>query len=429
MTNTTPVAPAARRAEPLPGADPEIELLIPEQDAEDPELSIVIPALNEEITISTFVQWCHEGLAAAGVRGEIVIVDSSTDSTPDLALEGGARVLRVPKRGLGRAYMDAIPYVRGTWVLMGDADCTYDFRRLAPFVERFRAGDEFVMGSRWAGTIEAGAMPKLHQYFGTPFTTWILNRLYSSKFTDIHCGMRGMTTEVLQRMNLSSPSWEYASEIVLKSVHMGLRTSEVPVTFLKDMEGRESHHRREGWWSPFHAAWINLRAMFVYGSDFFTFKPGIFLLVLGLLLELPLLGGPITVGPITFSLYWMLLGTTLTVLGLTGMMMGAVAQVLLDRTGRARPRWTARLAYTRTVSIAAGLVGIGVTLTVPLVVQYVQDDFQLLLANASTNHLAVGGLTFVLAGALVFGFTLLIHAAALTKAEAESGGGRPWTRA
>ena len=110
----------------------EPELLIPDIDVEDPELSIVIPALNEELTITDFVRWCREGIEAAGVRGEILIVDSSSDSTAALARDAGARVLRVPKRGLGRAYMDAIPYIRGHWVLMGDADCTYDFRAAGP---------------------------------------------------------------------------------------------------------------------------------------------------------------------------------------------------------------------------------------------------------------------------------------------------------
>ena len=152
------------------------------------------------------------------------------------------------------------------------------------------------MGSRWKGSIEPGAMPALHRYFGTPFTTWILNRLYSSHFSDIHCGMRGITRDALERMNLQSQSWEYASEMVLKSVHMGLRTAEVPVTFLKDREGRLSHHKRAGWLSPFKAAWINLRAMFIYGSDFFLMKPGHRADVLGLLLTLPLTFGDIDIG-------------------------------------------------------------------------------------------------------------------------------------
>ena len=235
-------------------------------------------------------------MARAGVVGEILIVDSSDDDTPELARAAGARVLRVPRRGLGRAYIDALPHVRGRWILMGDADCTYDFRELAPFVEGFEQGYEYVMGSRWKGSIERHAMPPLHQYFGTPFTTWILNRLYGSRFSDIHCGMRGITTDALQRMVLHSQSWEYASEMVLKSVQMDLRTTEVPVTFLKDRDGRVSHHRREGWWSPFKAAWINLRAMFVHGADFFLLKPGILVTLLGLLLVLPATFGAVDLG-------------------------------------------------------------------------------------------------------------------------------------
>ncbi|HVA06175.1 MAG TPA: glycosyltransferase family 2 protein, partial [Acidimicrobiales bacterium] len=185
---------------------PEIELLVPVDDVADPEVSIVVPAVNEELTISEFVAWCQQGLRLAQVRGEVLIVDSSTDRTAELALAGGARVLRTPKRGLGRAYIDAGAYIRGKYVLMGDADCTYDFRQLAPFVEKLREGYEFAMGSRWLGTIEDGAMPALHRYVGTPVTTWMLNRLYGSRFTDIHCGMRCISLDALQRMGLASQS-------------------------------------------------------------------------------------------------------------------------------------------------------------------------------------------------------------------------------
>src|SRR5439155_39649 len=142
---------------------------------------------------------------------------------------------------------------------------------------------------------EPGSMRWLHRHLGTPVTTWMLNVVYSSSFSDIHCGMRGITTDALRRMGLQSQSWEYASEMVLKSVHMRLRTAEVPVRFLKDREGRLSHHKRAGWFSPFHAAWINLRAMFVYGADFFTLKPGLVMLALGLVMTVPLSFGSITV--------------------------------------------------------------------------------------------------------------------------------------
>ena len=298
--------------------DKDVELFVPDEDAADPELSIVIPALNEELTVGRFVDWCREGLGEANVRGEIIIVDSSSDRTAEIALARGARVLKTPKRGLGRAYIDALPFIRGEYVLMGDADCTYDFRQLAAFMERFHDGYEYVMGSRFQGYIEPGSMPVLHQYFGTPVTTSILNFLYGSRFSDIHCGMRGITLDAFRRMDLQSHSWEYASEMVLKSVRMQLRTTEVPVRFLKDEQGRLSHHKRSGWSSPWQAAWINLKAMFVHGADFFLYRPGLLLLFMGLLLTVPMSLGPVTVGPITFSLHWMLLGLTLCVLGLHG---------------------------------------------------------------------------------------------------------------
>jgi Glycosyl transferase family 2 len=385
----------------------------PADDRADPELSIVIPALNEELTITDFVKWCHEGLASAGIVGEIVIVDSSTDRTAELALQAGARVLHTPKRGLGRAYIDALPFIRGKWIVMGDADCTYDFRQLAPFVDRFREGFEYVMGSRWKGSIEPGSMPPHHRYFGTPVTTWILNRLYSSKFSDIHCGMRGITKEALARMQLQSQSWEYASEMVLKSVHMQLRTAEVPVHFLKDREGRLSHHRREGFWSPFKAAWINLRAMFVYGGDFFTLVPGAVIFVLGALITLPVTFGPRTVGSITLSLYWQLLGVTLVTVGLVGFLAGVIARVLFDYGGVARARWLSRFRYTRTVAISGALFAAGVGCLIPLTSQYIRHDFGFPRTSSIESHLAVTGIMLLLAGVILFVFTLLIHAAAL----------------
>ncbi len=155
------------------------------------------PCLNEEICIGEFVDWCREGLGEVGRPGQILIVDSSTDRSPEIAEAHGAEVLRVPRRGLGRAYIDALPHIRGDYVIMGDCDLTYDFREIKPFVDKLDEGHDFVMGSRFAGYIEPGAMPKLHRYFGTPLTTWILNVIYGSRYSDIHCGMRALTREAL----------------------------------------------------------------------------------------------------------------------------------------------------------------------------------------------------------------------------------------
>ena len=398
----------------------EFELLIPDHDVDDPELSIVIPSLNEELTITEFVSWCLAGLADAGVRGEILIIDSSTDGTPKLARDAGARVLRVPKRGLGRDYTDAIPCIRGRWILMGDADCTYDFRAVAPFLEKFRQKYEYVMGSRWKGSIEPGSMPWLHQHLGTPITTWILNRLFSSRFSDIHCGMRGITRDALIQMDLQSESWEYASEMVLKSVQMQLRTAEVPVRFLKDREGRVSHHKRAGWFSPWQAAWINLRAMFIYGADFFVFKPGIVLAIVGLLLTVPVSFGNLHLGAVTLSLNWQFFGLAVFTVGLQAFFLGCIAQVLFDYTGRKRKRWLKLFPYTRTVLIAILLVLAGVALGVPLAAAYLGNGLALTSANAVADHLAVTGLAAGIAGAQLFAFLLLLHGAVVATAR-----GRP----
>jgi hypothetical protein len=233
--------------------------------------------------------------------------------------------------------------------------------------------------------------------------------------------MRGVTRDALIRMDLDSDSWEYASEMVIKSVHLGLRTSEVPVRFLKDVEGRVSHHKRAGWWSPWSAAWINLRAMFVYGSDFFLLKPGLVLFLLGMVCTLPLSGGPITIGHFTFSLYWMLVGVTATVVGLHAFFLGVIAQVLFDYQGRARRRWLALFPYTRSVVAAGVIVVSGIACVVPLLVYYIGHNERLSLTASVQDGLAVTGLMLMVIGSSLFTFTLVLHGAAITSRRSGAG--------
>jgi glycosyltransferase involved in cell wall biosynthesis len=385
-----------------------IEHLLPESATLDEvELSIVIPASNEEITVGEFMDWCKEGLERAGVVGQILIVDSSTDSTAKIVLERGGEVLRTPKRGVGRAYLDAIPYVRGKWILMGDADLTYDFRELAPFVEEFRKGAEFVMGSRFRGSIEKGAMPKLHRYFGTPLTNWILNRIYRSNYSDIHCGIRGVTREALAKINITSESWEYASEMVLKAARLNLATAEVPIKFYKDREGRSSHHRRVGWMSPWIAGWENLKVMLVYAADSFLLVPGIVLMLVGLLFSFGLAAGPVRIGNIGFSLYWMLLGVTCATLGYSSVQIGILARVLHGL----RPQfvnWVQKfLTYDRGMLVSGGLMVVGLILLGSLVYQYLKLGLTLKVIS----HPAILGLLLVTLGFQTFCFTLLMEMA------------------
>lgn len=389
-----------------PGAPVEVELFLPRgEGGSAPEVSIVVPALNEQITIAEFIDWCHEGLAKAGVAGEILIIDSSHDDTPRIALEKGARVLRTPKRGLGRAYIDAIPFIRGDFIIMGDCDLTYDFRELKPFVERYREGCDFVMGSRFAGSIEPGAMPKLHRYFGTPLTTWILNFVYHSKFSDIHCGMRGLTKAALQKIDLQSQSWEYASEMVLKASRLDVRIGEVPVLFYKDREGRMSHHKRAGFWSPWHAGWINLKVMLVYTPDSFLLKPGMILFVLGTLLCLSLVPGSYTLGGVGFDLHWMLLGLTLSVLGYGCVQVGVLARFLHGlRRGVEQPL-IKLLTYNRGMILAAILAGLGVILAGRLLWSYFAHDLSLV----SNTHAGVFGLYLIIIAFQTGALTLMLE--------------------
>jgi glycosyltransferase involved in cell wall biosynthesis len=389
--------------------DPELSLLTPDDDVANPEVTILVPSLNEELTIGTFVDWCREGIAASGAAVEILIVDSSTDRTPEIARDRGARVLRTPKRGLGRAYIDAIPFVRGKFIIMGDADCTYDFRQIAPFIEAFRKGYDFVMGSRFKGSIEDNAMPPLHRYFGTPLTTWILNRMFASRFSDIHCGMRGISVDALLRMDLRSQGWEYASEMVLKSVHMELPTTEVPIHFLKDPDGRLSHMKRRGWMEPWRAGWRNLQAMFVYGFDFFLIWPGFLLLALGLIIMLPLLAGPMSIAGVRFSSNAMLFAMALAVLGQSMLVSAAIGRVIFDYSGRVQPRFERLLPYNATIWGTVVAVLAGVLLAFPLFDSYVESGYVLPEIGVETNW-AVFGIWIITTAFQIFISGLMIRA-------------------
>ena len=369
-------------------------------------VSVVVPALNEELTIGEFVDWCQEGLRQADVRGEILIVDSSTDRTAELAEAKGARVLHVPKRGLGRAYIDAVPHIRGKYVIMGDCDLTYDFRELKQFIEALEAGNDFVMGTRMKGYIEPGAMPTLHRYFGTPLTTWILNRMYGTSYSDIHCGMRAMTLDALKRINIQSQSWEYASEMVLKVAKMRMKMAEVPIRFYKDRPGRLSHMKRSGWLSPWRAGWINLRTMFLHAPDFFLYKPGALMLLFGVLLTCILVRGTVQIGPIGLGLHSMLLGVTLSAIGFLAVFLGLLARVYHnfdpDYAAGVLQTWS----YNRGMVLAATLVAAGIIIDSWLVLAWIRAGLHGL---PESSFSAVVGLWLVMLGFETFAFTLILH--------------------
>jgi hypothetical protein len=272
-------------------------------------------------------------------------------------------------------------------------------------VEAFRKGAEFVMGSRFRGSIEKGAMPGLHRYFGTPLTTWILNRIYHSSYSDIHCGMRGLTRSALEKIDLKSQSWEYASEMVLKAARLRLATAEVPVKFYKDREGRFSHHRRMGWLSPWIAGWLNLKVMLVYTPDSFLLKPGIILAAIGAIIAGALATGPITIGGVGFSLYWMLFGVTCVTLGYSSIQIGVLARVMHGLRAQSLRRLRQVLTYDRGMVISGGCVLVGIILLGVLVYHYLHAEFRLY----EISHPAIFGLLLIIIGFQTFCFTLLLE--------------------
>ncbi|MBF0595777.1 MAG: glycosyltransferase family 2 protein [Candidatus Omnitrophica bacterium] len=373
----------------------------------DKFISIVVPALNEELTVGRFIEWCQEGLARAGVQGEILIIDSSADNTAEIAQQHGAVVIKTAKRGLGQAYIDALAYVKGDYVIMGDCDLTYDFRDIKAFVDKLDEGNDFVMGSRIRGHIQDGAMPPLHRYFGNPLTTFVLNIVYGSNFSDIHCGMRALTIDAFRKIDLESTSWEYASEMLLKAVKLRLQIAEVPVKFYKDVDGRLSHHKRSGWLSPWLAGWINLRVVFVYAPDFFLKWASALSLGVGYLLVLIVSFGPVTIWRICFSLHWLLLGIFLIVIGYSSFQMTILTRVVSGFTPERIGEYRKVFGYNRGMLMSVFLLLIGFPPLIQLINEYAVNNFHL----RGVSHEAVLGLLAVTMAFQTFTFTLLLNLA------------------
>jgi glycosyltransferase involved in cell wall biosynthesis len=290
----------------------------------NPEVSVLIPTKNEEITIEQFINWVHEGFEHAGVFGEIVLADSSTDKTAEMARKLGAKVIKVNGSGLGLAYRMTVPHLRGKYVLVGDADCTYDFRNIGPFLSALRMGDEFVMGSRFKGFIEKKSMPLHHRYFGTPLTTWFLTKMLNLPFSDIHCGMRGLTRELIQKLPFDEPGWEYAPEMIIQACKLTDKYSEVPISFLRQPQGRVSHFKRGklSFLEPFKAGLGAVRVTLVHSIDKLLKNFGLIFAGISTAVVFFLSLGPVEIAGIKFSSLTQIIGFASGILGWVAVLLG-----------------------------------------------------------------------------------------------------------
>ncbi|GAC1623221.1 MAG: glycosyltransferase [Candidatus Acidiferrum sp.] len=291
--------------------------------ASDAEISVVIPCLNEANSLAICITKALEAFRGAGLRGEVVIADNgSTDGSVEIAEQNGARVIRVPERGYGAALRAGIGAAQGAFIIMGDADDSYDFGEIPRFVEIWRKGSDVVMGNRFRGEIKPGAMPWHHKYIGNPGLTALLNLFFHAGIGDSHCGMRGFTRAIYDRMDLRSTGMEFASEFVIKAAQLGAVISEIPITLHKDKRGRPPHLR------SFRDGWRHLRFMLLYAPNWLFLLPGISLVVAGLFLVFWLLPGPRRISPrVGLDIHTMIFGVIFTLLGAQIISIGFFAKV------------------------------------------------------------------------------------------------------
>ena len=377
-TTTTPVAGDAERT---------------------PELSVVIPCLNESKTIGIVVRKALDSFERIGIAGEVVVADNgSTDGSQQIAEELGARVVPVELKGYGAALSGGIAAAHGRWVIMGDADDSYDFSKLEPFVERLREGYDLVAGNRFKGGIREGAMPWLHKYLGNPMLSFISRRLHGAPVGDIYCGLRGFDREKVIALDVRSTGMEFAIEMIVKATMQGLRVTEVPTTLSPDAEGREPHLNT---WKD---GWKSLRLLLLYSPKWLFLYPGLFLLAIGIAGMAWLIPENRSVGSIGFDVSTLLYFALAVILGLQavyffltarwfGITEGLLPEDHLIRRIVERPR---RLEWALLIGMLLIVAGLGLSLYA--VAKWNQADFGP-LNYPDTLRIVIPGATLIACGA------------------------------
>ena len=363
---------------------------------------MVLPCLDEAETLATCVRKARASMEALGVVGEVVVADNgSTDGSQAIARAEGARVVDVAEPGYGAAIMGGIEGARGELVIMADADDSYDLANLGPFVDALRDGAELVMGNRFKGGIEPGAMPALHRYVGNPVLTFIGRLFFHSPSGDFHCGMRGFRREMILDLGLRTTGMEFASEMVVKATLQNVRIAEVPTTLRPDGRTRAPHLRtwRDGW--------RHLRFLLLYSPRWLFLYPGIVVLVAGLCLGIALLPGPINVGSIGLDVNALIYAMVMVLIGAQAIMFSVFARAFAMNEGLLPPSAGIERAF-RVMTLERGLLvgllvlSVGVGFTVYSIANWGSRDFGALDTRDAIRVVVPG------ATALVLGFQLIL---------------------
>ncbi len=343
-----------------------------------PELTILMPCLNEARTLALCIGKARRFLARTGIRGEVLVVDNgSTDGSQALALQAGARLLDVPIRGYGAALIAGIEAARGHYVIMGDADDSYDFSALDTFIDALRAGQQLVMGNRFHGGIRPGAMPALHRYLGNPVLSFLGRRFFGGSLGDFHCGLRGFDRAAMRGLRLVTPGMEFASEMIVKSLQAGLRIGEVPTVLHKDGRGRPPHL------NTWRDGWRHLRYLLLYSPRWLFLYPGATLAVLGAvqLLACQFLDPAASRWPV--GIHTQLFAMAATLLGYQTLLFAAGAVLVRHLAGldapHPRERWARRVAGSLMLPAGGALaIVLGMALCVNLALHWGANNFGVL---------------------------------------------------
>jgi glycosyltransferase involved in cell wall biosynthesis len=331
--------------------------VVPLRQEESVELSVVMPCLNEAETLETCIVKAQLALEEANIAGEVVIADNgSTDGSVEIAERLGARVVNVRAKGYGNALMGGIAAASGKYVVMGDADDSYDFGHIPRFVEQLRSGADVVMGNRFRGGIQKDAMPALHRYFGNPALTKLGRLFFRSPVGDFYCGMRGFRKDAYERMGLRTTGMEFATEMVVKATLLDLRIAEVPTTLSPDGRSRAPHLRtwRDGW--------RTLRFFLLYSPRWLFLYPGIVLMLLGAVLGSWLLPAPRTVGGVTFDVHTLVYAAAFVLLGFQAIAFACFTKIFAIAEGL-HPPDTALDKLFHYITLEVGLA-VGAVLTI-----------------------------------------------------------------
>lgn len=286
------------------------------------KFTILMPCLNEAETITTCIRKARKFISAYKIDGEILIADNgSTDKSVQLAKEGGARVVNIKEKGYGNALMGGIKAANSEYIIMGDADDSYDFSDLTAFITALDSGYDLVMGNRFKGGIMPGAMPNLHRYIGNPILSWLGRLFFKNSFGDFHCGLRGFRRKAILNLDLQTTGMEFASEMVVKASLSRLSITEVPVILYPDGRSRPPHLQT---WSD---GWRHLRFLLIYSPRWLFLYPGIVLMILGLLISIWLIPGPRKIGGVTLDINTLLYGSFFIFLGLQAVLFSLFSRV------------------------------------------------------------------------------------------------------